>query len=149
MTSRSVITGTPRAQWRCIYYPKYCSNLGHKDARSKECGMKTMSKAERDAAKKCILADAVEQEMRDNPQTSTYRWQKHLYFFPIILMYTNRNIFSKLFPLQTKLVRIRGLLIYDVGMFRRVVVNKTKIRKHGEVESGIPSIRVDENLKIK
>ena len=54
-----------------------------------------------------------------------------------------------MFPLQTKLVRIRGLLIYDVGMFRRVAVKKTKIRKHGEVEAGILSIHVDENLEIK
>ena len=71
--------GTPKAQWRCIYYPKYCSNLGHKDARSKECGMKTKSKEERDAAKKCILAEAVEQEMRENPQNSTYR-KVYLFF---------------------------------------------------------------------
>ena len=56
--------GMPKAQWRCIYHPTFCNKLGHKDVRSKECGMKSTSKAEKEAAKKIMLTDAVAEEMR-------------------------------------------------------------------------------------
>ena len=58
--------GTPKEKWRCIYYPRFCGALGHKDARSKECGMNAKSKAEREAAKKSMLAEAVAEEMTEN-----------------------------------------------------------------------------------
>ena len=36
--------GTPKEKWRCPFYPDYCTVLGHKDARNKDCGMKEKSK---------------------------------------------------------------------------------------------------------
>ena len=56
--------GTPKSQWRCIYHPVFCNKLGYKDARSKECGMKSTGKTEKKAAKKSMLADAGAEEMR-------------------------------------------------------------------------------------
>ena len=55
--------GTPKEQWKCPFYPHYCTVLGHKDARNKDCGMKGKSKEEKEAAKKAMLDTAVSQEM--------------------------------------------------------------------------------------
>ena len=55
--------GTPKEKWRCPFYPDYCTVLGHKDARNKDCGMKGKSKEEKAAAKNAMLDKAVTQEM--------------------------------------------------------------------------------------
>ena len=67
--------GTPKELLRCIYYPSFCNCLGHRDARSKECGMHGKSKQEVDAAKKKMLSDAVAEEMRKMKNSGEYLFQ--------------------------------------------------------------------------
>ena len=78
--------GTPKAQCRCIYHPTFCNKLGHKDARSKECGMKSSSKAEKEAAKKSMLADALAEEMKKILKIVRTYIKKDLKCFSIVLV---------------------------------------------------------------
>ena len=56
--------GTPKEQLRCPYsHPMYCTVLGHTSCASKDCQMKTATKAERAEALKVIMASAVEDKI--------------------------------------------------------------------------------------
>ena len=56
--------GTPTEKLRCpFYHPRYCTILGHRDARSKVCAMHGKSKEERDAAMKVITNELIEMEV--------------------------------------------------------------------------------------
>ena len=80
------LEGMPKTQWRCIYHPTFCNNLGHKDTRSKECGMKSTSKAEKEAVKKSMLTDAVAEEMIKILRIVRTYIKKYLKYFSIILV---------------------------------------------------------------
>ena len=56
--------GTPQEQLRCpFHHPKYCTLLGHRDARSKVCMMHGKSKEERSAASKVIQKELIDMEV--------------------------------------------------------------------------------------
>ena len=55
--------GTPKELLRCVYYPTFCNRLGHRDARSKQCGMHGKSAKERVDANKSMLETALAGEM--------------------------------------------------------------------------------------
>ena len=51
--------GTDEIQWKCKFYPSFCSISGHKTSRSEECMMHLKVVEERDAAANNIQDDLV------------------------------------------------------------------------------------------
>ena len=51
--------------WTCVYYhPRYCTKLGHKDCRSKDCAMYGKSSDERSIALKEIENEILDDEIK-------------------------------------------------------------------------------------
>ena len=75
--------GTSVDQLRCSYYhPLYCTILGHKDCRIKQCGMKVKSEVERKISLEFILAESINLEVKRNDAIVG------MYFFDSILLCT-------------------------------------------------------------
>ena len=60
--------GTPTDQLRCKYFhPNYCTKLGHKDARSKDCFANRLTKEEQGIVLNAIFDEAVQHQVAKNP----------------------------------------------------------------------------------
>jgi len=59
--------GTLPSEWKCkFHHSKFCSKIGHRDARSDDCCMHGKSKEEQDAAVATITADAIQHVIQLN-----------------------------------------------------------------------------------
>ena len=84
--------GTPKELYKCPYYhPLYCTALGHTSCANKDCGMKVKTKAERDAALKVILAEAVNVEVDRSAAISEFpsKIKNTIIFLLLIFIYLN------------------------------------------------------------
>ena len=57
--------GTLKDEWKCPYWhPNFCETLGHKSARSPQCGMYKSDKSDRDDALQKIMDEHIERELQ-------------------------------------------------------------------------------------
>ena len=67
--------GTKQEEWRCKYYhPLFYNYLGHKDAQSKQCGIKCKTEAEIVAVQNAIFEEAAKIEL-DKHGTSLSKYK--------------------------------------------------------------------------
>ena len=80
-----------------MYYPDFCSALGQKDARSKQCGMNRKGAKERDTARKSMLDAAISWEMSKMADRGKSFKSKKNYFLNLVQLIWNNFVMPFLF----------------------------------------------------